>query len=152
MTRTIDEYVNVEPRFTPQENQIFFRKIWNPGADIYSMDIEGAQANSVIKGDVEDFALSPSGDKLAFSARPPYITVEDKIALLISDTRGKGLKMLTNYTNKDTRPCWSNDNKKIVFMRGEAEGAEIYIVPENQATLQRLTRNNSYDGDPVWQP
>ena len=62
------------------------------------------------------------------------------------------IKTVSNVET-DTAASLSPDGSKVVFMsRREEDNWDIYVVNVDGSNLQRLTRDASQDGLPVWSP
>ncbi len=73
------------------------------------------------------------------------------IATAIFADRGRTVTRLTD-SGLDYSPCWSPDNKWILFTSERDGDSEIYIMDANGGQVTNLTQLPSVDKDPSWQP
>lgn len=96
---------------------------------------------------------TPSGKIVFVSDRDGNLEIYSMNADGTNQTR------LTTDSASDLSPDWSPDGKWIVFQSDRdkdledlAYKHEIYIMDSEGNHIQRLTNNNSHDGNPKWSP
>ena len=86
---------------------------------------------------------SPAGDKIAFLRSQQ---------IYVMDADGSNQIRLTNDPYGVSRPSWSPDGSKIVFVVLNDTGNEIYTMNADGTGMTRLTNDSFYDADPDWSP
>lgn len=102
---------------------IYYQSAHSP-YKIYKMGSDGSGSITIeisaFTGSLEEPALSPEKDKLAF------ISWEGSVSqVYVCDLDGANLKKVTSSIESSADPCWSSDGTAIVFVRG---GKQIIIV------------------------
>lgn len=118
-----------------------------------------------------DPAWSPDGSRIAFATtRPPdpatpggpFAPVQSDIWVMNAD--GTGLVNLTKDPYTDSRPAWSPDGSRIVFVSTRppdpaAPGGpfapvqpDIWVMNADGTGLVNLTNDPYQEGDPAWSP
>ncbi len=95
-------------------------------------------------GTVEDFDLSPKGERALFAARGDIFTAPIEHGPTRNLTRSSGAH--------DRSPAWSPDGKQIVFISDLSGEEELYLVPQDGASAANaLTKGNKARlYHPVW--
>lgn len=78
-------------------------------------------------------AVSPDGKTVAFTYKGDIYTVP---------VNGGDAKAVTTNPAYDTRPVWSPDSKNIAFASDREGSMDVFIVPAEGGTPQRLTFNS----------
>jgi eukaryotic-like serine/threonine-protein kinase len=99
-------------------------------------------------GNVSEPAFSFDGSMLAYSH---VFGGRSNIFAAVYSDRGRTSTQLTD-TGKDSAPCWSSDNKWILFTSERDGDPEIYIMDAAGGNQTNLTQFSSTDKDPAWQP
>ena len=93
---------------------------------------------------VRGLALSPSGDRLAFSA----------LARVFVSDEGSGKE--TPFTGEDVpafHPAWSPDGRWLAYVTWSPRGGHIWRARANgRGVPQRLTQRAAFYSDPAWSP
>jgi polyisoprenoid-binding protein YceI len=92
-------------------------------------------------------ALSPSGDRLAFSR----LEAGDRSRIYVSNVDGSGARALPAVGSADDAPSWSPDGRTIAFTCFEAN-EDICVVGADGSDPHRLTSGPAYDSRPTWSP
>jgi tricorn protease len=71
---------------------------------------------------VEDFALSPSGKRIALAARGDLFSAPAK--------NGVTRRLTSDTSSRETSPSWSPDGQEIAFMSDESGEQQIYVKPQ----------------------
>lgn len=95
-----------------------------------------------------DPAISPQGDRLAFSSDR-----NGHWDLFLLDLKQGSLRQLTDTPGYDGHPTWSPDGVWVAFESYEEGDLDIWILPVSldQAPI-RLTNHPARDSDPDWDP
>lgn len=99
-------------------------------------------------GNVIEPAFSFDGSMLAYTHA---FSGKSNIYTAVYTDRGRTSTQLTE-TGKDYAPCWSSDNKWILFTSERDGDPEIYIMDAAGENLTNLTQLPSTDKEPSWQP
>jgi dipeptidyl aminopeptidase/acylaminoacyl peptidase len=120
---------------------------------LYLLPVDGSPARVV--GDVaidggfnKDLAWSPDGGTIAATLA----------GIVLVDVATGRLTRLTSNRN-DVQPTWSDDGRRITFVRGFGSGIGLWVMDADGTSLARLTTapaepgdHWSEDGVPVWSP
>lgn len=71
-------------------------------------------------------ALSPDGRLVAFSWDGPG---RDNFDIYVKDIAGGEMVRVTSDPAADYHPVWSPNGRRLAFLRREAMGARVFIVP-----------------------
>lgn len=133
------------PNWTPDGDELVF----NSGGRLYRVPVEPSRSiepTVVDTGDVDDIindhGLSPSGDRIAFTSDGHIWTAPTE--------GGQPVRVTTNTPSY--WHGWSPDGERHAFC-GEREGNyNLYTIPAEGGTEQRLTDGQSYDDGPDYTP
>ncbi|MBA4384488.1 MAG: hypothetical protein C0410_07105 [Anaerolinea sp.] len=99
-------------------------------------------------GNVTEPAFSFDGSMLAYTHE---FGGKTNIFTAVYTDRGRTSTQLTD-TGMDYSPCWSSDNKWVLFTSERDGDAEIYIMDATGGNLTNLSQLPSTDKEPSWQP
>lgn len=99
-------------------------------------------------GNVSEPAFSFDGSMLAYTH---VFGGKSNIYTAVYSDRGRTSAQLTD-TDKDFAPCWSSDNKWILFTSERDGDPELYIMDAAGGNQTNLSQFSSTDKDPAWQP
>jgi Tol biopolymer transport system component len=100
---------------------------------------------------------SPDGRKIAFQSRR-----DGNVDVYVMNADGSGRRNLTRNPAHDglrgpdiqsalaQHSAWSPNGRKIAFVSSRDGNLEVYVMNADGSGQRRLTRNPTYDGDPVW--
>jgi TolB protein len=106
---------------------------------IHVLTLNGRPSRPLFAG--ENPTWSPDGKNIAY----------DGVYVRRSDGSGTP-KWITRPRRYGIGPAWSSDGDVISFAARWSGTWEIYTVTTEGLDLKRLTRNQVYDGAPVWRP
>jgi Tol biopolymer transport system component len=145
------------PSFHPDGTAISFSGVYNADNDIVIMNSDGTNQKNITgpnkPGSVDRSPVfNPDGDELAFDTSHWTGSTTD---IATFDVAKKSLKRLTNAVNgeMDTRPWWSPDGNKLVYISLRNKIINLYIVPADGGEAVQLTDNADPSvaiGAPVW--
>ena len=97
-------------------------------------------------GNVEDFDVSPKGERALFAARGDIFTAPIENGPTRNLTRSSGAH--------DRAPVWSPDGKQVLFLSDLSGEEELYLVPQDGSSAPKaLTKGNAARlYQPVWSP
>ncbi len=91
-------------------------------------------------------AFSPDGKCIAFPAME-----KGKDVLYIYDVRKRAIKKRLEFPLDGIRwPEWSVDGSKIAFMGLRNGASDIYIYDLEEESLENVTHDRYFDGEPTW--
>jgi hypothetical protein len=103
----------------------------------------GDVREQVVRGDVDDVALSPGGDQVAYV---------NGTGIWLQAVGGAAPVQLTTDSS-DGSPTWSPDGVSIAFSRERSSGSGIYVVASNgESEPRRLTEDSVVAFTPAWSP
>ena len=59
---------------------------------------------------------------------------------------------LNSSSGNEFDPAWSPDGRKIVYVSGEEDGNQVYVMNVDGSGSTRLTFDDSNKADPAWSP
>jgi TolB protein len=70
--------------------------------------------------------------------------------IYVMNADGSGIRRLT--TGGAGQPAWSQDGKKLAFVRIQGGNADVYTMNADGTGVVRVTHASAYDGAPAWSP
>lgn len=139
--------LNSGAEFLPKSNDLLVTLSKDNGSNIYRMDKNGKNEQSITKGpgramNVEP-AVSPDGRKIAFSSDR-----SGKPMIYVMNLDGSGVTRLTFAGHYNSTPSWSPDGKKLAFAGYDKSKSnfDIFTVNVNGSGLERLTSARKTNG------
>jgi TolB protein len=114
-----------------------YPKIANVSHHVY---LEGYNLPTLNQG-ATDPSVSPDGKTLAIAARG---------WLWLMNTKTREAKRLTKSGAIDSRPAWSPDGRKIVFVRDDGKDTSIVLIDAANGSEKVLIDSPALDLDPVF--
>ncbi len=148
------------PHWHPTEDKIIFLAETSNQFNIYTMNTDGTN----IKKMTSQFALDPNwshgGNKIVFigiNSQPTYPPDFDDFEVFtadysITENSISNIKQLTFDTRRDHDPCFSPDDKKIVFSSAEninLSVANLTVIDTTGSNRFDLVNDNTTNGGPV---
>lgn len=153
-TRLTDaEKADLEATLTPDGNWIYFAssRLDSTRLNLWRMGTEGRGGLTKItdspssKIDTEP-AISPDGLRLAYTS---YLKNVDLPHIWVANIDGT----LPTQLRIGESPCWSPDNKKLLFVAPDAEGRDrIWVMESDGSNPTQLSTGDHRDRYPVWTP
>ena len=125
----------------------------------------GLVKRTLTNNDVDDgyASWSSDGKKIVFvrGAGATSAATDDAPDTEIYSMRADGSRerRLTDNESGDTAPSWSPSGRRIAYQHGTGSApssnhvnGEIFIMKSDGSGKRRLTKNDVYDGEPVWSP
>jgi len=134
---------------------------------LWYLDLKTKTESIVFEDDliIEDFDVSPAGDKIAFVGKPDDRTNYPFLAeLYIISRDGMEVKRLTNNQGPESNPKWSPDGQRIIFhapyeaVEGgtfELRNGSFWLYSMKTGKFRRLksqNRGEMYGGAKAWSP
>lgn len=104
-------------------------------------------------GRIEEFALSPDGEWIAYTLT--YHNIEDggkNSDIYLINGVGGSVRQLTTHPGYDGRPCWSPDGSLLAFLSDRNGDRQIHAIPVDGGEAQQISRIPSGIDDFTWSP
>ena len=149
-TRTSD--INAQesdPAWSPEGTWIAYikRTPGTPVQNLWLMRPDGSERHALTRQGGRAFtpAWSPDGERIVFSMNRDETLFE----LFTIGVDGKRLRSVVPTANDNFEPAWSPDGTKIAY---QEEGAIFTIELGAGENVEKLTKNETNDSEPVWNP
>jgi len=96
---------------------------------------------------IGEVALSPEGEKVAYTVREPILTSEESKFvnhIYLADVETGETIQLTHGSHNNTHPCWSPDGRYIAFISTRKEKTNLYVIDARGGEPWALTDNDKY--------
>lgn len=124
------------------------------GMEIYSAAPDGSGLRRLTRNRIfeNDVAVSPNGERVAFSRR-----VNGRGQIFTMRIDGSHVRRLTQNGGRNRLPDWSPDGRRLVFISQPAGNSafghrEIRTVAASGGPERRLTFNRAIENQPVYSP
>jgi len=91
---------------------------------------------------------SRNGQWIAFNR----VNDDGSLDLIVIDKDGGNESVVATGVNSAHSHEWSPDSKRLVYLSGEADDAEIYVIGRDGKDMKQLTSNRVADAAPQWSP
>jgi len=140
---TNSPFVERQPAWSPEGNQIAFVRYDNQTSSIYIIPSVGGTERKIVQTGGARFprlAWTPDGQWLAYADRIPNQS-QKRIILVHIDTREqKEITLPPSRHYGDFHPTFSPDGSKIAFIRGQAKGIhDIFVMDRDNQSISRVT-------------
>jgi Tol biopolymer transport system component len=140
-----------QPAWSPDCTRILFTRTFGaPAGDLYMINADGSGERRITYN-APAMALfsapvwSPDGTKFAF-----MLAFSDTATqIVIANVDGSGQRQLTEGASSRS-PQFSPNGQQIVFDRGPAGSAEIWVMNADGSNQRQLTFNGGLDERPAW--
>ena len=135
------------PTFAPDNSRILFSYPEEGRQQIYSVDLQGKNRQTVIDSEgVNNWPhFSPDGRQFVFSS-----SRDDDYEIYVAQSNGSNPRRLTNSPGQDIRPRFSPDGSRIAFTSNRDGNYEVYIMQSDGSNLVRVTNHPEQDDYPIW--
>jgi TolB protein len=141
-------------QYAPNGKEIAFTyKVNDNNYNIYIIHQNGKRLKTIIDNAYRNLypRYTPRGDAIVYFSRKHTRNEDDEIyaynIILNEEDR------LTQWPQHDFCPTWSNNGRRIAFVRSmENNRPEIYIMNWNGKSKRRITFNDNGDTLPNWSP
>lgn len=142
------EFIEMQPRWSPDGTQITFTSDENGAYDVYIMNDDGTGREKIF-GEAEfsdsDAHMSPDGDSILFISD---LSGESDLEIYKLAISTGTLIRLTENDVVDADPIWSSDGSRIVYR----SGYDIWSMYSDGSHKVQLTDDPAIDDDPYWSP
>jgi len=139
----------LNPRFSPNSQQIVYSVLEPRGLRVYLFDIETGRREAISGGPGMMYAprFSPDGGSLAFS-----LDADGNSEVYTKNLRSGSIRRLTNSPGIDTSPSFSPDGSKIAFTSDRGGASQIYVMAASGGGASRISFGSGQYSTPVWSP
>ncbi len=145
---TKNQWVDTEPKVSPDGSQLIFASNRDGNREIYSMEINyvGGYYNWV-GNDLKnlsqdpyfdgDFSFSPSGDKILYLK---YFPENDNYDIYEMEKDGSSKKNISNTSWYEKKPMYTPDGSSIIFQSWKYDNVEIFfshLLEDNQVNITK---------------
>ena len=139
--------------WSPDNRHIAFVANQDGDDDIFAVDIDNGQVQTITHNDVDDSspAWSPSGEQIAFTSNTSKKDVRYEINVINIDD-GKLLR-LTDDQLSAWEPVWSPDGSQLAFIGHRPDSSDsfgIYMVNRDGTQLRLVKREDGFIANLVW--
>ena len=137
------------PTFAPDNSRILFSYPEEGRQQIYAVDLQGKNRQTVIDSEgVNNWPhFSPDGRQFVFSS-----SRDDDYEIYFAQSNGSNPRRLTNSPGQDIRPRFSPDGSRIAFTSNRDGNYEVYVMQSDGSNLVRVTNQPEQDDYPIWYP
>ncbi|MCB8976570.1 MAG: PD40 domain-containing protein [Ardenticatenaceae bacterium] len=163
---TNDQYLNSEPAWSPDGQQIAFSSKREDNVDIYVINADGTNLRQLTDHPYDDYSpsWSPDGSKIVFVSDRDGSWQTSEIYMMNAD--GSDQVRLTYNESRDLTPVWSPDGQKIAFVQEIEWGissqliildvstntSESIFIDEPEPNEQRYGYSGFRISRPAWSP
>jgi TolB protein len=142
-------FIEVEPKVSPNGNDIVFTSGRSGPQQIYRMNMDGADIERLTPGNGEasNPSWSPDGKKIAFAWTQGYST--GAFNVFVMDVVTKAYVQLTHGEGRNENPTWSPTGTHIVFASTRSGRSQIYTMTADGKQVRPLTSAGE-NTTPVW--
>jgi TolB protein len=140
----------MSPAWSPDGRRIAYVSFENRRSEIYVQDLRsGSRKRVSARPGVNGApAWSPDGRRLAVSLSRQ----DGNLDIYTLDLDSQMLTRLTSGAAIDTEPSWSLDGQHVYYTSDSTGGPQVYRVPAEGGTSQRVTFEGSYNARPRMSP
>ena len=131
-------YIETDPSWSPDGQQIAFSSDRGNGADIYVMNADGSGLRQLTNDSFDDRhpRWSPDGKKIAYESGkegllPALLSSSRFIDIFVLDLETSRVTNITKTPGtSETWPSWSPDGKTILYTRNDASRVLMLVNPD----------------------
>jgi len=141
------------PRFSPCGKSVAFVSKRSGKNQLYVMPFDGGEATPLVefRYGVKEFAWSPDGSKIAFTANSLDGQTVNDLFKLEEDDRDKEIKEQNDTCKKITNMKFKMNGLPGAGLIGE-KNTHIFVVDVKTKEVTQITESDRNDSTPVWQP
>lgn len=145
---TMDNSINLLPRWSPEGDEIAYTTYRFANPDIYAISMSGGFRRPIsrFQGLNSSPAFSPDGTKIVVTVSKGRIP-----NLYLLSRSGRLMRRLTTGRSIDTSPSFAPNGREIVFISDRAGYPQPYIMNLDTGNLRRLF-TDGYCDSPAWSP
>jgi TolB protein len=156
-------------RWSPDGRHIVYTTILADTTRLMTLDLGTGASEVTLPSGFDGVCAdwSPDGRRIAFSSWPDFLFPPrgtkpwESSSVFLLDLETNRIERVTHLEGLNERPRWSRDGQWITFNSTAPVGTvpfssavtratEIYLIRPDGSDLRRLTRNEFFDGHPVW--
>ncbi|MGH9369050.1 MAG: protein kinase domain-containing protein [Thermoanaerobaculia bacterium] len=155
-----------EPSFSPDGKFLAYTTDERGNLDVVVLPLAGGEPIRIAATDADEAqpAWSPDGSKIVFvsardhggrlgialniSALEPYLNAKLGDIFLVPALGGEPVKLVED----GYYPAWSPDGKRIAYMSRTAGRVDLWTIPSDGGTPERLTTDGGFHFQPAWSP
>jgi Tol biopolymer transport system component/DNA-binding winged helix-turn-helix (wHTH) protein len=139
----------IRPVFSPNGETVYFSASVAGRCHIWRISVNGGPASPVIEADVYRWAISPDGDRLAYST---FDEAAGKVKTFVHRLSTNRLDTVLDIS-PETWVEWSKDGKALYYNTEQDAAANIWLQSLNGSTPRRVTDfNKEYVFRFAWSP
>jgi|GEM_PF-2248973 len=140
---------DLQPRWSPNGNQIAFISHRDDNSEIYVMNADGSNPFNLSDHPGADYShvWAPNGTRIAFGSNR---TGDNEIFSVEPD--GDDLENLTNHPDADWGPVWAPDGNSILFGSNRDGNDDVFVMRWDGSNPVNLTNDPAADNLAVWSP
>jgi Tol biopolymer transport system component len=123
------------------------KKLAVGGFGLTVMNVDGANARTIVPGEAEPAAWSPDGRRILFTGWSG-----GNADVYVVNTDGKRLRRLTRSPREDFAADFSPDGRKILFSSDRTGLRQVYTMRIDGSQVTNLTRSHANEWATSWQP
>jgi TolB protein len=147
---TANGSINLSPAWSPSGREIAWTSYKRDNPDVYVKSLADGRTRvlSASPGINIGITYSPDGKRVALSRSREG----DSDIFVLDAATGKVLQQVTSGGGIDVGPSFSPDGGRLVFSSERSGGSHIFVADLGTGAVQRVSRQGSFNTDPVFSP